>query len=166
MPAGTAYSSIANSDSFFRKAKRITAVHKNPNLRPVGLFAFDSGADTVAATNTETAGDELFTIKFPDETYLLSLQVTASVLDSNGIPALVFDTIVEDSAGSETVLINDSTIGQAGGSDELDANAGHILRDVSNQYLGFKVATGAATAAAGTIRYKGLVWMGPLVNNL
>lgn len=166
MAAGTAYSSIANAESFYRKAKRITAVQKNPNLRPVGVYAFDSGADTVATTNTETADDELFTLKFPDETYLISLQATATDLDSNVAPALVFDVIVEDSAGTEVVLINDTTIGQAGGSDELDANSGHILRDVSNHYLGFKVGTGAATAAAGTIRYKGLVWIGPLVNNL
>ena len=165
MAAGTAYTASYNVENFTRLCRKITGVRKNPNLMPAGVYMFDSGSQTVAATNTETAADELFSLVFPGDCFLIGLQVQVSDLDSNGAPAIVFDVNAQTSAGVNTTLINDTTIGQAGGYDELDANVGAYLLDVSNQKLGFKIVTGAATAVAGTVRYKGLVYIGPKAEN-
>ena len=166
MAADTQILSSANKKSFWRKIMQQTRYGYSVPLDPGGLYAFDTGAATVAATNTETADDELFVLQFPDGAYLVNLQVTLTDLDSHGTPTLVLDHIVENAAGTEVVLISGSTVGQAAGSDELDANGGHLLRDVGGMYLGFKVSTGAATAAAGTVRYKGLIWIGSPITGI
>lgn len=158
MAAGTQTLTTANKKAFWRKIKQATNYSYNVPLDPGGLFAFDSGSQTVAATNTETQDDELFVLQFPDGAYLVDLQVEFSDLDTGA--NLIVDTIVETSGGTETVLIT-GTNPQSAVKDELDANAGHLLRDVGGQYLGFKVTTGAAGGAqAGTVRYKGLIWIG------
>lgn len=164
MAASTTTLSTANAESFDRVSRRVTAIQKNPNLKPQGVYAFDSGALTVATTAIDETNDEHFGLKFPGDTYLIDLQATATDMDTGN--AVVLDVIVEDDAGTEVVLINASTIGQGAGSDELDADGGHLLRDISNHFLGFKVETLATTPVAGTIRYKGLVWRGNLVSNL
>lgn len=162
MAAGTQYLDSANSKSFMRLLKKENNYRQNIRFDPAGFFAFDSGAQTVATTNTETIADELFVLKFPDNTYIYDLQVTVTDLDSDGTPTLELDHIVENSAGTETILINGSgsTIAEAGGSDDMDRGAGNMFKDVSNQYLGFKVRTAAATPAAGTVRYKGIIYIG------
>lgn len=162
MAAGAQILTSANKRSTFRRLKQATNYRNNISFDPVGLYAFDTGAQTVAATNTETANDLLFTFQFPNDCYLYDLQVTVTDLDSGA--NLVFDVITSDtgaSGGTEVVLINDTSIGQTGGSDELDRNNGLMLSDVSGLYLGIKVGTGAAAGAqAGTIRFKGLLHMG------
>lgn len=163
MAAGYQLLSVANKRAVWRRfmqdARRKNAVP----LDPQGFYAFNTGAQTVEATNVETAADALFVFQFPNDCYLYDLQVTITDIDTDGSPAAVFDVLTSTtgaSGGTEVVLINDSTIGQAGGSDELDRNSGHMFRDVSGLYLGIKMATGAATAAAGTITFKGIVHIG------
>lgn len=163
MAAAYSIGSTANKKSSFRRLKKENTYRKNIPLLPQGFFAFDTGAQTVATTNVDDAGDALFTFQFPADCYLYDLQVTVTDLDSDGSAALVFDVITSTtgaSGGTEVVLINDTTIGQAGGSDELDRNGGLMLSDVSEKYLGIKVATASATAAAGTIRFKGIIHIG------
>lgn len=163
MGAGTVTTG-ANPEAFYNLLKDETRARKLPNALPCGVYAFDSGSTTVADTYTETAGDEFFPIRFPTKRkcYIVALQVTFSDLDSGA--NLIVDTIVEDTAGTETVLIT-GTNPQAAVNDEMDINAGNLLREVTGQYLGFKVTTGAAGGAvAGTVRYKGLVYLGDPVS--
>jgi len=160
MAAGTQNLSSVNAYTFASIAKRQMRDERLPDDHLRGSFSFTTGARTVAATNTETEADELFVLTFPEKCYLEHLLVTITDVDTNATPTLVFDVIVENSAGTEVVLINDATIGQAGGTDELDANL--FLTDVSEKKLGIKVVTGSATAAAGTITFKGRVWLGNL----
>lgn len=58
------------------------------------------------------------------------------------------------------MLINDTTVAQGGTSDELDLGLNLFGVDVSMMKLGLRVVTGAATAAAGTVRFKGLILIG------
>lgn len=154
----------ANKKAFFRNLKRVNAYDKNVKYDPTGVFAFNTGAKTVATTNIDDAGDAVFFVQFPSNTYLIDLQYTFTDVDD--ATAFVWDAVTSTtgaSGGTEVVLINNSTAGQAAGSDELDRNAGHFLRDVSNLYLGFKVDTASGTPAAGTLTIKGLVYIGDIV---
>lgn len=157
-------STAANKRAFFRQLKRVNNYRQNVKNDPGGIFGFSTGAQTVATTNIDDADDAMFFIQFPNNTYLLNLQYTWTDVDS--ATAFVWDAVTSTtgaSGGTEVVLINDSTTGQAAGSDELDANAGHVLRDVSNLYLGFRVVTAAGTPVAGTVTIKGTVLIGDLV---
>jgi hypothetical protein len=161
MAAGYQIATTANKRTTWRQIMKDTRYSANVPLDPVGLYAFNTGAQTVAITNTETIADALFTFQFPNNCYLYDLQVTFSALDAGS--TLVVDVITSTtgaSGGTEVVLINDSTAGQAGGSDELDRNTGHMLRDVSGLYLGFKVGAAATTVAAGTVTFKGIIHIG------
>ena len=159
MAAGTTNKAPVNAYTFYSIASRQARLERLPDETPRGVFAFSTGAVDIATTNVDDAADQVFFLTFPGKAYLMDLQVTAEDLDDG--TDLVFDVIVENSAGTEVVLINDTTIGQAGGSDRLDAD-GHLLRDVSNQMLGIKIVTAAGTPAAGAITLKGVVWLGDL----
>ena len=161
MAAATTFGNAATSSLFWRQMKRALNYRNNVRLDPLGggLFAFDTGAVTISTDKVDDIGDEHYVLRFPDQTYLVALQVTSTEMDT-GVDALVMDFQTQTSGGTEAKLITGSTIGQGGGSDELDANLGSSLLDVSNLYLGHEVTTDAATPAAGTLRYKGLVWMG------
>lgn len=168
MAAATDIRSSANKQAFWRKVKKDTNYQVAVPYDPQGIYAFDTGDVTVASTNVDDADDELFVLKFPDGTYLVNLQVTVSDLDTHGTPTLELNHIVENDAGTEVIVIAgaSSTIAEAGGSAMMDTAGGHLLRDVGGMYLGFKVATDSATAAAGTVRYKGLIWMGAPITGI
>lgn len=144
---------------FQTKANRVQNAKTNAPYRPNGFYAFDTGtAISVPTTSSDGAADEYFVITFPANCRLIELLYTSAVRDTGATPALVEDVIVENSAGTEVVLINDTTVGQAGGSDDLDANLRYL--DVSGMKLGVKVVTGGATPAAGNIRFRGTVLLG------
>jgi hypothetical protein len=111
------------------------------------------------------ASDETPVFAFPDNTYLLRLDVKSTDLDTDGTPAVLLDFITEDSAGTEVVLINDSTIGQAGGNDELDTNLDPSARDVSNKSIKLKVATAPDAAQAGTLTAYATVVFGGVITS-
>jgi hypothetical protein len=110
---------------------------------------------TVATTQIDEVGDDVLLYgPFPAGSYFLvpSLLVTASAIDSHGTPTAVVDFGIGDSDGViDTVLINDSDIGQSGGTDYPDAATAFGLVDVGGKYLICTVVTAPATAAAGTI---------------
>lgn len=160
MTATTATSSKATAHNFREYLMRNTRTRKRTNDMPHGIYAFTFEAEVPTASLDE-AGDEYRLGYFPSNynIYLVDLQVTTDDLDAHATPTAVFDVILDDGS-NEVVLINDSTVMQGGGSDRLDADGGHLLRLVSGSWIGTKMATGAATAAAGTVTLKGLVYVG------
>lgn len=162
MAAATVNKAPVNDHTFKNLAKAKTRFRKAPNETPDGVYAFDTGAVTVATTEIDDVDDEVFYLTFPGKCYLLDLWVDWSDVDTHATPTLEVDHIVETSGGTETILIATSTAPQSGAVDELDA--GLRFTDVSNRKLGHRVVTSAATAAAGTVRYKGLVYIGDLLS--
>lgn len=127
----------------------------NPSTA-LGIFDFDSGLVTVPSTAAQQ-DDQVFVLTFPANCRLLELQYVSSDRDTGSV-AIVEDIIAENSAGTEIVLINDSIAAQAGTADILDEGMKFV--DVSNMLLGLRVVTSAATAAAGTVRFKGVISVG------
>jgi hypothetical protein len=163
MAAATSTATSANKASLWRKLQRVTAARATKNLRPTGLYLIEASA-AVATTNVDDANDELRIVEFPDgQVYLLDLKVELTDCDTNGAPALVVDFITDDGS-TEAVLINDSTIGQAGGTDDLDANVDMDNLEVGGKFLAMKVVTAAATAAAGTVTVRALVYIDPVTS--
>lgn len=161
MAAASTIKSTVNSRLFAKHAEK-TQRGKNatPN-RPIGWGYFDTGNVSVATTNADDVGDEVFVLYFPANTVLLNLFYTTT--DRDSATALVEDVIVETgltAGGTETVLINDTTIGQTGSSVGLDALLKYT--DVSNKKLGIRVVTAAGTPVAGTIRFRGEILQGAI----
>lgn len=162
--ATTVNSSLINATypfigkSFQSKANKVQNARSSSPNRTINVYPFDTGNISVPSTSSNDATDEFFAITFPGNCRLLMLRYTSADRDTNATPTLVEDVIVENSAGTEVVLINDTTVGQGGGEDELDANLSFL--DVSSMKLGIKIDTGAATAATANIRFRGLVILG------
>jgi len=127
----------------------------NP-AKPLSLFDFDSGTVTLPSTAAQQ-DDRWYCFTFPDNCRLLSLSYVSSDRDT-GAAAIVEDIVATNAAGTDIVLINDSTAAQAGTSSLLDTAM--IGVDVSNMRLGGLVITSAATPAAGTVRLKGIISVG------
>lgn len=108
--------------------------------------------DSFALLTTDLQSDDLVKLyKFPPGAYLTDLRITASDMDTNATPALVFDIVtVNDADSIDVVVINDSTIGQGGGSDRIDDAA--VGEFVGDKWLAFDGVTNAATGAAGTLK--------------
>lgn len=106
---------------------------------------------SLATTNIDNADDGVVFYQFPSAAYLWDLSVYATDMDTNATPTLVFDVGIGDSDGAvDTVLINDTTIGQGAGRDDLDATVQKWV-NCSSKYLMIDIVTAAATAAAGTL---------------
>lgn len=105
---------------------------------------------TIPTTSIDDANDIYRLYKFPGGAYLTDLRVTASDADTHATPTLVFDVVVTDSADVvKDTLINDTTIGQAGGTARMaDTGLGQFVGD---RFLAVKIATGSATGAAMTL---------------
>jgi hypothetical protein len=163
MPAATdTNAAYANKAALSRALRKNQIARGQKPTKPSGLFVIER-AIPVAATNVETANDELYLLQFPDgNVRLLNLRITATDLDTDGSPALVFSIKTETTGGTEVTLISGSTIGQAGGSDDLDANTPLASLDVGGEYLIMDVSTGAATAAAGTLTVQATVFIDPV----
>lgn len=161
MAVETATLASANKKSLYRAIQRESTRRHNSPLRPRGTFTFERDF-TIATTYIDDAGDEARLIEFPDGVvYLDELKIEATDMDANGAPALVFDIITDDGT-TELVLINDSTIGQAGGTDELDANVDPDSLSVGGKYLSLKTGVAAATPAAGTLTVRFKITIDPI----
>jgi hypothetical protein len=125
------------------------------------------GAETITvikkiSTTTALAINDLLKACFlPAGCRPVLLEVQTTDLDGHGTPELVMDFGIFDADGTTlgTVLINDSTVGQAGGDDVLDAATLDNLNDwtvdyINNRYVGGKIIAAAATPAAGSVYVK------------
>lgn len=118
---------------------------------------------TVPTTAIDDANDILRLFKFPAGAYLWQLRITATDMDTNATPTLVFDILaIDDSDTTKQTLINDTTIGQGAGSDSLDE--AQIGKFVGNYWLALKTGTAAATAAAGTLKVVALYSLGVMTS--
>ena len=161
MPATTVNSSSVNSKAFQNKLNKVANYRGAAPNRPAGLYAFDTQDMTIVAAQAGDAGDEFFFFTAPGNCKLVEIEYTSSDRDSNVSPTLVEDVISETAAGVETILVTGATSGQAGTvSAMLDRTTEMFMKDISGQKIGLKVTTGAATAAAGTGRLKGIVLIG------
>lgn len=158
MAAATVNDVNVNNKSFQRKLNHVSNARFGAPNKPNGLFYFDTGDRSIAATSGDDTNDEFFVLTFPANTRLLALQYSSSDRDTGA--AMVEDVIVENAAGTEVVLINDTQTGRGSASDELDLGGSHFGRDVSGMKLGLKVVTAGSSAAAGTVRFKGVVLIG------
>lgn len=143
----------ANKKATYRALQKRKTKDHNERLAPNGLFYIEKDCPVLAA-DLDLQDDETYLIQFPDVCYLMAGSVTVTDMDS-GVAALVFDINVDDGSTEQTV-INDSTIGQGGGSAAF-SNTKVPGMDVGGQYLALKVVTAAGTAAAGTVTVRVLV---------
>ena len=164
MTASTVASTIANAEIFKDQMQRRTASRKLAGRNPNGLYAFSYSVE-IPTTSIDEQDDEYRIVYFPARynMYLVDMQATCDDLDSHATPTLVLDFDLDDGT-TETTLIDDSTIGQGGGSDRMDADGGHLLRACNGFYIGTKVVTAAATAVSATVTIKGLVYVGDLIS--
>lgn len=156
MAAGSTIKATCISKLFLKHAEKVQRARQTAPMRANGHFYFDTGNVSVATTNADDVGDEVFVLRFPPNCILLDLRYSTS--DRDSATALVEDVIAETGAaagGTETVLINDTTAGQTGVGANLDAALKYT--DVSEMKLGIRVATAAGTPVAGTIRFRGEV---------
>lgn len=122
-------------------------------MAPLGIFYVE--VDVPLATTDLQAADVLTFIEFPDVCYLLGGSVTVTDLDSDATPAIVFDINVNDGS-TDVALVNDSTIGQGGGSAAF--SHGKIPGyDVSGYTLNLTPSVSADVAVAGTLTVRLLV---------
>ena len=119
----------------------------------------------MATTSLDEANDTVYIIALPANrnVYLKNLQMVADDLDSGATPALTLSAIATDGSTTKT-LISASTIGQGGGNDDLDANLGLGDYDFGGYWIATKVGTGAATAAAGTVKFIATVFVGDITS--
>lgn len=144
------------SKIFLNKLNQVQRAKTDNPVKPLGVVDFDSGVVTVPSTAAQQ-DDVVFVYTFPDNCRLLDLVYISSDRDTGSV-AIVEDVIARTSGGVDTVLINDSISAQAGVASRLDT--AKIGVDVSGMKLGVLVITSAATAAAGTIQFKGLISVG------
>ena len=165
MTASTVTAAVANADSLDRRLKGITRTQRLlKNDAPQGLYFISQSAEAGTASLDETA-DIFEVLKFPSNrsVYIMAMEMTCDDLDSGATPALTLDAVAYDGSTTKT-FISGSTAGQGGASDTMDADLGLMSYDVGGYYLGTKVGTGAATAAAGTIKFNVLVYVGDIVS--
>ncbi len=101
--------------------------------------------------------DSILLYKFPDDhdVYLLrdatnDLRVKVDGLDSGAGLKWDFGIATSSDGVIDTVLINDSTVGQAAGTDLLDATG--LPLKVDGNYFVMTLVTAAATAVEGTVQ--------------
>lgn len=158
MPVSVTTGNFATDSAFFNKVKRISNLRMLPS-QPQGLYAF-TRTEAISTGSLDDIGDKVVFLKFPDQCRLVDLQITSDDLDTDGSPTIRLDVQVRNAAGTEVVLINSSQAAVAGTSDRLDEDGGHLLRDVSNQFLEIEVEAVSATPAAGNVTLSGIVLIG------
>ncbi len=83
--------------------------------RPHGVFLIDTGTLTFDGSAVlNDAGDEYELLEFPSniKVYLLDFAIEHSDWDSNVAPEITIDLIIQNAAGTETVLVNESIVFQ------------------------------------------------------
>lgn len=115
---------------------------------------------SVAVSAALAEGDFIQGVKLPVGAKVVDLKVQATDIDTGSTPAIVMDFGVLNAAENDVAvtLIAGSTIGKAGGNDDVDAGKlddllGYAPDYVNERVVGAKVTTAAATAAAGTIYF-------------
>lgn len=105
---------------------------------------------TIPTTSADDANDIYRLWKLPAGAYVIDGRITATDGDTNATPTMVFDLVTTDSADVvKDTLINDTTIGQGGGTARFaDTAFGQFAGD---RYLAIKVGAGAATGAEMTL---------------
>lgn len=137
------------------RAIRRYVTHKNANPgERFGLVPFDTGLITVPSTSLQ-ADDDLLLFKFPPNARVAQIQATVTAMDTNATPTLVYALALHDGTTQSTSLLSGGTAAQAGGVDSV--GSGILAIDCSDKYLAFCPSAQAATAAAGTIRVRGLL---------
>ena len=152
--ATNAQSNAASVQSAITRKQRSTASH-GPGY-PSGYKILKQTV-SLAATDLQN-GDSVDILVFPQDCYLQGLRIKATELDT-GVDALTFDIRVDSD-----VLINNSTIGQGGGSDEMDSNIDPTLLDVSGSTLKFVPETSAGLGAAGTLTVYAYVLLNSVID--
>lgn len=106
---------------------------------------------TIAATSL-TANSIVRLWKFPAGAYILDWRSTPSDMDTNGAPQITYSILTTDDSDSTllTVVSGSTNAQAAAGSDSIIAAIKG--RYVGNSWLVWKTGTGAATAAAGTLK--------------
>lgn len=132
----------------------------NPS-RPHGSFLLSYSRTLTAAEvgDFNASGDFLEFFTFPANTYLSSAKVTVPDMDTHATPLITLDLLLD-----ATVLVNDSTAGQAGGTIEysraglLDASAGllklkieTVASTIPTSYGAFTVLVEVYKGAPGTV---------------
>lgn len=129
------------------------------NGMPRGVLIPINSKATVPTTAIDDVGDVLrISPRFPAWTRFQDFRGTPTDLDTNGSPALVYDVVVVNEAGTVLgTLVSASTKAQAAsGADRIrDLAVGFIANAAC--YIALKVTTAAATAAAGTYKWAALV---------
>lgn len=107
---------------------------------------------TIATTESQDANDIVRLWKFPAGSFLLDWRSTPSDMDTNATPVLTYSILAtDDSDVTKLTIVSGSTNAQAAaGSDTMIAAVAG--RYVGNWWCVWKTGTGAATAAAGTIK--------------
>lgn len=104
------------------------------------------------------ANDIVQMVELPENCVPDSFVVTATDLDTNGVPAITLTVGLLNAAGTdiETAWLTASTIGQAGGAAEQDA-AGLLAiagtaATAARRKVGIKCVTAPATGVPGTLK--------------
>lgn len=114
---------------------------------------------TLATTDIDTTTDRSLLFAFPENAWLQLSSVSVICSDMDSGTDLVLDFGIGDSDGTiDTELIANSTIGQAGGRDNVDSGDLDVQDwlSVSEKYFILGTSTVAATAVAGTVRVEGV----------
>lgn len=126
------------------------------------IVPFATAPLTVPTTALDDVGDILrISPLLAAGTVVWGFRGTISDVDTNGSPALVYDVVVINEAGTTLfTLVSSSTKGRTGGTDVMDGALLGRNIGTSGGYIALKVTTAAATAAAGTYKWAGLFSIG------
>lgn len=126
--------------------KVINEKASNPT-KLLGYVPFKTKSFTIAATQVDDAGDETYFIIAPPDALIGDLNLTVSDMDTGS--NLEIRLQAQTAGGTETALSAATAVHSGGGTVGIQDSS--KFTDISNQYIGFEVTTGAGgTAAAGT----------------
>jgi len=142
----------------------------NIPLRPNGLYLLKGTRTLSSLASFDATGDELELFEFPSKynTYLVGFTISPGDLDTHATPTVTLDVLYENSAGTETVLVSESTAGQTGAKIEylpsISAGTGFLL-DVTGGSLRLEIGNAAQATAATTasVSFSILVYVGDAV---
>lgn len=140
-------SSFLNLLGFFWNRRKT-----NPSL-PIGMqppFLMDF---TIPQTSNDDVNDKVRLFKFPPGAYLDDWRSTPTDMDTNGVPAHVYDILITKEDGTELstkVVAGSQNARAAAGSDTIAAAAKGLY--VGGMYATYKTTTAAAAPVAGTLR--------------
>ena len=151
MVATTVTQKYVSDKGLFRLVQNKSRSLKYPNEVDGFSYIVKLTSETIATTSIDEAADTVEFFTFPEGAKLEALLVDFGDLDSGA-------GLVVDIQADSTVLINNSTAGQTGAVDELDA--GLQFTDVGGMTLKMVVDTQASTAVAGTVVIYAKFYMG------